>query len=73
MAGRTKGPSACCEAEQSISLALFPELCDMAHAENTDIKGFLPAGHVTGVGILRLSHTRPLPGRERWHRMCDGS
>ncbi|MCC8165634.1 MAG: creatininase family protein [Planctomycetes bacterium] len=31
-----------CEAEQSISLALFPEFCDQAEAENTDIKGILP-------------------------------
>ena len=48
-----------CEAEQSISLSLFPELCDMAHAENTDIKGFLPAGHVDRGGDI---YGFPIPG-----------
>ena len=48
-----------CEAEQSISLALFPELCDQAQAENTDVKGFLPAGHVDRGGDI---YGYPIPG-----------
>lgn len=48
-----------CEAETSISLALFPELCDMEHAENTDVKGFLPAGHVDRGGDI---YGNPIPG-----------
>lgn len=48
-----------CEAEQSISLSLFPELCDMEHAENTDVKGFLPAGHVDRGGDI---YGFPIPG-----------
>lgn len=48
-----------CEAEQSIALALFPELCDMEHAENTDTKGFLPAGHVDRGGDI---YGNPIPG-----------
>jgi len=48
-----------CEAEQSISLALFPELCDMAEAENTDVTGFLPAGHVDRGGDI---YGNPIPG-----------
>lgn len=48
-----------CEAEQSISLALFPELCDQAAAENTDVKGILPAGHVDRGGDI---YGYPIPG-----------
>lgn len=47
------------EAEQSISLALFPELCDMEHAENTDVHGILPAGHVDRGGDI---YGNPIPG-----------
>jgi len=48
-----------CEAEQSISLSLFPELCDMEHAENTDVKGYLPPGHVDRGGDI---YGYPIPG-----------
>ena len=48
-----------CEAETSISLALFPELCDMEHAEDTNVKGFLPAGHVDRGGDI---YGYPIPG-----------
>lgn len=48
-----------CEAEASISLALFPELCDMAHAEDTNVKGFLPPGHVDRGGDI---YGYPIPG-----------
>lgn len=48
-----------CEAEQSISLALFPELCDPASAENTDHSGTLPAGHVDRGGDI---YGNPIPG-----------
>jgi len=48
-----------CEAEQSISLALFPELCNQAQAENTDVKGFLPPGHVDRGGDI---YGYPIPG-----------
>ena len=47
------------EAETSISLALFPELCDMANAEDTSVKGFLPAGHVDRGGDI---YGYPIPG-----------
>lgn len=47
------------EAETSISLALFPELCDMEHAEDTSVKGFLPAGHVDRGGDI---YGNPIPG-----------
>ncbi|RKL64474.1 creatininase family protein [Thermoanaerobacteraceae bacterium SP2] len=47
------------EAETSISLALFPELCDMEHAEDTEVKGFLPAGHVDRGGDI---YGYPIPG-----------
>lgn len=48
-----------CEAEQSISLALFPEYCDMEHAEDTDVHGILPAGHVDRGGDI---YGNPIPG-----------
>lgn len=48
-----------CEAETSISLALFPELCDMEHAESTVTKGFLPPGHVDRGGDI---YGYPIPG-----------
>ncbi|MHB1391518.1 MAG: 3-dehydro-scyllo-inosose hydrolase [Clostridia bacterium] len=47
------------EAETSISLALFPEFCDMANAEDTSVKGFLPAGHVDRGGDI---YGYPIPG-----------
>ncbi len=47
------------EAETSISLALFPELCDMEYAENTSVKGFLPPGHVDRGGDI---YGHPIPG-----------
>src|SRR5665648_209589 len=48
-----------CEAEQSISLALFPELCKQEYAQNTDVKGFLPMGHVDRGGDI---YGYPIPG-----------
>ena len=48
-----------CEAEQSISLALFPELCNMEDAEDTDVHGILPAGHVDRGGDI---YGNPIPG-----------
>ncbi len=48
-----------CEAEQSISLALFPEFCDQSSAENTDIKGILPPFHVDRGGDI---YGYPIPG-----------
>ena len=48
-----------CEAEQSISLALFPEFCQQGDAENTDVKGILPAGHVDRGGDI---YGYPIPG-----------
>ena len=48
-----------CEAEQSLSLALVPELCQQDKAENTDVKGFLPAGHVDRGGDI---YGCPIPG-----------
>lgn len=47
------------EAETSISLALFPEFCDMEHAEDTTIKGYLPPGHVDRGGDI---YGYPIPG-----------
>jgi len=47
------------EAETSLSLALFPELCDMAHAEDTIVQGFLPPGHVDRGGDI---YGNPIPG-----------
>ncbi len=48
-----------CEAEQSLSLALFPEFCNQAEAQNTDIKGILPPGHVDRGGDI---YGYPIPG-----------
>lgn len=47
------------EAETSISLALFPEFCDMSSSEDTNVKGFLPAGHVDRGGDI---YGHPIPG-----------
>jgi len=47
------------EAETSISMALFPELCQPEHAENTSLKGFLPPGHVDRGGDI---YGNPIPG-----------
>lgn len=48
-----------CEAETSISMALFPEMCQLEHAEDTTPKGFLPAGHVDKGGDI---YGNPIPG-----------
>jgi len=48
-----------CEVEQSLSLALFPELCDQEFAEDTEVKGALPAGHVDRGGDI---YGNPIPG-----------
>jgi len=47
------------EAETSISMALFPELCQLEHAEDTTLKGFLPPGHVDRGGDI---YGHPIPG-----------
>ncbi len=48
-----------CEAEQSIAMALFPELCKPNDAEDSNPKGFLPAGHVDRGGDI---YGYPIPG-----------
>lgn len=48
-----------CEVEQSLSLALFPELCDQANAQDTETGGFLPKGHVDRGGDI---YGYPIPG-----------
>jgi creatinine amidohydrolase len=48
-----------CEAEQSSSLALFPEFGQQEHAEGTTVKGFLPPGHVDRGGDI---YGNPIPG-----------
>lgn len=47
------------EAETSISMALFPEMCRMDLAEDTTVKGFLPPGHVDRGGDI---YGHPIPG-----------
>jgi creatinine amidohydrolase len=47
------------EAETSISMALFPELCQLENAEDSPGKGFLPAGHVDKGGDI---YGDPIPG-----------
>ncbi|MFZ3109287.1 MAG: 3-dehydro-scyllo-inosose hydrolase [Rectinemataceae bacterium] len=47
------------EAETSISMALFPELCRKDLAEDTTVKGFLPPGHVDRGGDI---YGHPIPG-----------
>ncbi len=48
-----------CEAEQSVAMALFPELCQPDKAEDTKPWGFLPDGHVDKGGDIYHS---PIPG-----------
>ncbi len=48
-----------CEAETSVSMALFPEMCQLEHAEDTTPKGFLPPGHVDKGGDI---YGNPIPG-----------
>jgi creatinine amidohydrolase/Fe(II)-dependent formamide hydrolase-like protein len=48
-----------CEAETSISLALFPEMVQMKNAEDTTVRGFLPPGHVDRGGDI---YGNPIPG-----------
>jgi creatinine amidohydrolase len=47
------------EAETSISMALFPEMCQLEHAEDTKLGGFLPPGHVDRGGDI---YGNPIPG-----------
>jgi len=47
------------EAETSISMALFPEMCRKDLAEDTTVKGFLPPGHVDRGGDI---YGHPIPG-----------
>lgn len=51
------------EAETSISMALFPELCRLEDAEETVIEGFLPEGHVDKGGDI---YGYPIPGHCQW-------
>ncbi|MDD5727877.1 MAG: 3-dehydro-scyllo-inosose hydrolase [Victivallales bacterium] len=48
-----------CEAEQSIAMSLFPELCQHENAEDTTTKGFLPPGHIDRGGDI---YGNPIPG-----------
>lgn len=48
-----------CEAEQSLSLALFPELCQPENSKDTEVKGFLPKGHIDRGGDI---YGNPIPG-----------
>jgi creatinine amidohydrolase len=48
-----------CEAEQSLSLALFPELCQPENAEDTTPWGFFPEGHIDKGGDV---YHYPIPG-----------
>jgi creatinine amidohydrolase/Fe(II)-dependent formamide hydrolase-like protein len=48
-----------CEAEQSIAMTLFPELCQPENAEDTTVKGYLPAGHIDRGGDI---YGNPIPG-----------
>jgi creatinine amidohydrolase/Fe(II)-dependent formamide hydrolase-like protein len=48
-----------CEAEQSMAMALFPELCQPKNAEDTDVKGYLPPGHIDRGGDI---YGNPIPG-----------
>ena len=47
------------EAETSISMALFPELCQLENAEDSPSSGFLPAGHLDKGGDI---YGYPIPG-----------
>jgi len=40
------------EAENSVCLALFPEMVDMEHVEDTETWGFLPPGHIDKGGDI---------------------
>ncbi len=48
-----------CEAETSISMALFPELCSLKDAEDNTPWGFLPEGHIDKGGDI---YNYPIPG-----------
>lgn len=47
------------EAETSISMALFPEMCSLKDAEDNNPWGFLPEGHVDKGGDI---YNYPIPG-----------
>ncbi len=51
------------EAETSMSMALFPELCRLEDAEDTKTEGFLPEGHVDKGGDI---YGYPIPGHCQW-------
>jgi creatinine amidohydrolase len=55
------------EAETSISMALFPEMCKLADAEDNKPWGFLPEGHVDKGGDI---YNYPIPGH--CHIGCGG-
>ncbi len=47
------------EAETSVSTALFPEFCQLENAEDTELWGFMPDGHVDKGGDI---YGKPIPG-----------
>ncbi len=51
------------EAETSMSMALFPEMCRLEDAEDTKTEGFLPEGHVDKGGDI---YGYPIPGHCQW-------
>jgi len=55
------------EAETSISMALFPEMCKLEDAEDNNPWGFLPEGHVDKGGDI---YNYPIPGH--CHIGCGG-
>lgn len=55
------------EAETSVSMALFPEMCKLDDAEDNNPWGFLPEGHVDKGGDI---YNYPIPGH--CHIGCGG-
>ena len=55
------------EAETSVSMALFPEMCKLEDAEDNNPWGFLPEGHVDKGGDI---YNYPIPGH--CHIGCGG-
>jgi creatinine amidohydrolase/Fe(II)-dependent formamide hydrolase-like protein len=55
------------EAETSVSMALFPEMCKLEDAEDNTPWGFLPEGHVDKGGDI---YNYPIPGH--CHIGCGG-
>jgi 3-dehydro-scyllo-inosose hydrolase len=55
------------EAETSVSMALFPEMCKLEDAEDNNPWGFLPEGHIDKGGDI---YNYPIPGH--CHVGCGG-